>query len=196
MVNGRGCYSSFTIINSQFTILSMAQRTGVETLGVERAQVEDVEAIIALFEEAAVWLESREIFQWPTRISSRFWTFLRGKVLAGEVFVVRGRDGRLLGHIRFDYEAGKVWNDDPIDTAYVRGLVTANAVRGQGIGTLLLDWAQGYVRAKGCSRMRLDCLAGNGRLRQYYADYGFVYLGESRNGRYVAALFEMMLTGE
>ncbi|MCB8942404.1 MAG: GNAT family N-acetyltransferase [Ardenticatenaceae bacterium] len=160
---------------------------------VERAQMADVAEIVGLFEAAAVWMVGRGLDQWPTRVSARFWHFLRGKVREGEVFVVRGADGRLLGHIRFDYQPNKVWRDNPAHTAYVRGLVIANEVRGQGLGAALLDWAQGYVGEKGYRQMRLDCLAENGRLRQYYADYGFAFLGESRRGDYRAALFELRL---
>lgn len=169
------------------------ERMHRETLTIEPARMEDVGKIVALFEDAAVWLESQGIFQWPTRVSLRFRRFLRGEVKRGEVFVARAATGRLLGHIRFDYKAGKIWDDAPVDTAYVRGLVIANEVRGQGVGAALLDWAQGYARQKGCRRLRLDCSAANGRLRQYYADYGFTPCGEGRSGSYVAALFEMMI---
>lgn len=158
---------------------------------IERAKAEDVAEIVTLFEAAGVWLEGQGISQWPTRVAPRFRTFLRDKVAEGEVFVARAENGRLLGHIRFEYEPSKVWGDNSVDTAYVRGLVIANEMRGHGLGVTLLDWAQEYAQQKGCVRLRLDCLAENGRLRQYYADYGFVSLGEGRNGRYVAALFEM-----
>ena len=158
---------------------------------IEQAQLDDIAGIIELFEEAAVWLESKNLFQWPIRVAPRFWSFLREKVRDGEVFVVRGGNGRLLAHIRFDYHPNKVWCDNPANTAYVRGLVIANEVRGQGMGTALLDWAQGYVRQRGFARLRLDCLAENGRLRQYYRDYGFTYVGQSHSGNYKAALFEM-----
>ena len=160
---------------------------------IERGRMEDVAGIVALFEDAAVWLEGQGVFQWPTRVSLRFWRFLRGKVREGEVFVMRGANGRLLGHVRFDYQAGEVWPDHPADVVYVRGLVIANEVRGQGLGVALLDWAQEYGRERGYSRLRLDCLAENGRLRQYYRDYGFTFLGEGRHGSYVAALFEVRL---
>ncbi len=163
---------------------------------VEQAQMDDVANIVKLFEAAAVWLEEQGVKQWPRQVSPRFRLFLQKKVEGGEVFVVRGIDGRLLAHIRFDYEAGSVWHNNPIDTAYVRGLVIANEMRGQGLGANLLAWAQGHARKRDCDRLRLDCLAANGRLRQYYSDCGFTYLGEGRHSRYVAALFEMMLQGE
>jgi ribosomal protein S18 acetylase RimI-like enzyme len=168
-------------------------KTPSGSLRIERAQIGDVAGIIDLFEAAAVWLEAQGVFQWSTRVSPHFRKFLRQKVMEGNVFVAQGRDGRLLGHIRFDFEAGKVWHDNPAETAYVRGLVIANEVRGQGVGTALLDWAQVFASEKGCVRLRLDCLAENGRLRQYYRDYGFTFLGEGRSGRYTAALFELSL---
>ena len=162
-------------------------------LMIERAQADDVEAVVRLFVDAAVWMKSRGIYQWTTSPKPRFWEHVRQKIGEGEVFVVRGEHGRLLGHIRFDYEAGRIWPDDPADTAYVRGLVIANKMRGQGLGAEMLDWAQGYARQKGYWRLRLDCLAENDRLCQYYADYGFAFLGEGYSGSYTAALFEMML---
>ena len=166
-----------------------------DTFVIERAREEDVAGIVALFEDAAVWMEGQGLFQWPTRVSLRFWRFLRRKVKKNEVFVMQEINGRLLGHVRFNYQTGTVWPDNPADVVYVRGLVIANEVRGQGLGAALLDWAQGYAREGGYSRLRLDCLAENGRLRQYYSDYGFTFLGEGRSGRYLAALFEMMLSG-
>ena len=166
-----------------------------DTVVIEGARQEDVAGIVWLFEDAAVWMEGQGLFQWPTRVSLRFWGFLRRKVKEGEVFVMRGMNGRLLGHVRFDFQAGEVWADNPADTLYVRGLVIANEVRGQGIGVAMLDWAQRYARERGYGRLRLDCLAENGRLRQYYGDYGFTFLGEGRNGSYLAALFEMILSG-
>lgn len=169
-------------------------KTTSDSFRIERAQIGDLAGIIELFEAAAVWLEGEGVLQWPTRVSPHFRKFLRQKVTEGNVFVAQGQDGRLKGHIRFDFEAGKVWHDNPVETAYVRGLVIANEVRGQGVGAGLLDWAQDYAREMGCVRLRLDCLAENGRLRRYYRDYGFTLLGEGNSGSYTAALFELNMT--
>jgi GNAT superfamily N-acetyltransferase len=162
---------------------------------IEVARISDAEAIVHLFIEAAIWLNSRGIYQWPTTPQPTFREHIGKKIGEGEVSVVRGDNGHLLAHIRFDYEAGKVWHDNPAKSAYVRGLVIANEIRGQGMGAALLDWAQGYAREHSCTRLRLDCLAENVRLCQYYTDYGFTFLGKGGDSRYAAALFEMMLSG-
>jgi GNAT superfamily N-acetyltransferase len=162
---------------------------------IEPAKVSDVEAIVTLFSQAAVWLTTQGIEQWPIEPPTHFWSFLRRKIREGDVFVARAENGRLLAHIRFEYKASKIWPDDPTQTAYIRGLVIANEVRGQGVGVTMLDWARAYVSAQGCKRLRLDCLARNGRLCQYYSEHGFTFVGEGHSGDYTAALFEMMLTG-
>lgn len=159
----------------------------------EKAHMGDVEAIVQLFVEAAVWMKARGIYQWTTAPRPTFWEHIRQKIVEGEVFVVRAANGRLLGHIRFDFEASHIWPDDPAGTVYVRGLVIANKMRGQGLGVDMLHWAQEYARQKGYRRLRLDCLAENRRLCRYYADYGFTFLGEGYSGSYTAALYEMML---
>jgi GNAT superfamily N-acetyltransferase len=171
----------------------MEKVTDSSLLNIEKAHMADVEAIVQLFVDAAVWMKGRGIYQWTTSPRPSFWEHVRQKIAEGEVFVVRAANGRLLGHIRFDYEAGRIWYDEPADTAYVRGLVIANKMRGQGLGAEMLDWAQGYAQQKGHRRLRLDCLAENGRLCQYYHDYGFTFLGEGYSGSYTAALYEMML---
>jgi hypothetical protein len=39
--------------------------------------------------------------------------------------------------------------------------------------------------------VRLDCLASNGRLRQYYEEQGFSYRGEVTDQDYAAVLYEI-----
>ncbi|MCY9698207.1 GNAT family N-acetyltransferase, partial [Paenibacillus alginolyticus] len=43
-------------------------------------------------------------------------------------------------------------------------------------GQLLLKWAENYIKNKGRTRIRLDCMAENDRLNQYYLDSGFQHI--------------------
>jgi ribosomal protein S18 acetylase RimI-like enzyme len=62
------------------------------------------------------------------------------------------------------------------------GLVVASNVRGQGIGTRLLEEAFGYARAYCLSSIRLEVADENSAARRLYHRMGFVAVGTSRRG--------------
>ncbi|BDI33943.1 hypothetical protein CCAX7_59940 [Capsulimonas corticalis] len=61
---------------------------------------------------------------------------------------------------------------------------------GNGIGVAMLRWAEHEVGQARRQYLRLDCLAANGALRDYYLRAGFTYVGEASSGDFHAALFE------
>jgi ribosomal protein S18 acetylase RimI-like enzyme len=52
-------------------------------------------------------------------------------------------------------------------------LATRASVRRRGIGKALLDFAERTFREQGKQMIRLDCLADNPALVQYYLDNGY-----------------------
>jgi len=56
---------------------------------------------------------------------------------------------------------------------YVHQMGVRDAHRGRGIGSRLLDAAQGAARARGITRLALDVWTFNERARQFYVDHGF-----------------------
>lgn len=54
------------------------------------------------------------------------------------------------------------------------GLFVASALRGQGIGTRLIEAALAEAAARGCTELRLEVTEGNPRARALYARLGFV----------------------
>jgi ribosomal protein S18 acetylase RimI-like enzyme len=64
------------------------------------------------------------------------------------------------------------------DALYLHGLRVLRAYAGQGIGRAILRWAEGRVAARGRIYLRLDCMADNAKLRAYYEEARFRYVGE------------------
>jgi hypothetical protein len=48
-------------------------------------------------------------------------------------------------------------------------------------------------RPNSYTTVRLDCIAANERLRNYYEDYGFRFVREENNGTVALALYELPL---
>jgi GNAT superfamily N-acetyltransferase len=155
---------------------------------VERAAELDAGAVRALFDEAAAWLTLRGIRQW----SPGSWPepAIAAAAACGELWVVRGTKC-LAAALSLCNEDPDIWGASSGRELYLHKLTVARAHAGAGLGARLLDWARGETRTRGCSVLRLDCVAANVFLRRYYADAGFAERGETTFGRVRLARFEI-----
>jgi GNAT superfamily N-acetyltransferase len=131
-------------------------------------QLDDV---LTVLDEAAAWLRSREVVQWPSRFEP---SWVQGAVHHGEVWLVRVR-GTISATVTLD-QADRVWDGVPGSALYVHRM----AVRRQaaGLGAVILARAAALARERDLGALRLDCVASNGRLRAYYEAAGFVHCGD------------------
>jgi GNAT superfamily N-acetyltransferase len=90
-------------------------------------------------------------------------------------------DGRVAGAFVLRWSDENVWGPDDGDGGYLHRLATDPAVAGQGIGERLISAAAGLVRENGRRWLRLDCDAGNPKLRAYYERLGFSHAGDVEN---------------
>ena len=70
-----------------------------------------------------------------------------------------------------------LWPDGALDAVLLFRLAFRRSVAGQGVAGWLLRWAAAYTRERGKRELRLDCWAGNERLKRYYQDAGFESCG-------------------
>jgi len=68
------------------------------------------------------------------------------------------------------------------DVLLMDGICVAEAARGMGLGTALLDAVKETARAKGLNSVRLDVIDSNPRARALYEREGFVPMGEEDLG--------------
>jgi GNAT superfamily N-acetyltransferase len=155
-------------------------------LEVRRVGREDVDEIVDVLSEAARWLISRGIRQWPD-------PFPRDRVAAlverGDFYLAR-LDGETVGTVALMWNDPAFWGERPADAGYVHALAVRRAWAGRGFGGQLLDWADTRVVAAGRVYLRLDCPAVNATLRRYYERLGFEPRGEVAVDDFTSALFE------
>jgi GNAT superfamily N-acetyltransferase len=134
----------------------------------------DVDPVVSILEEAAAWLRSRGIDQWPA--------VFRREVVADQVSrreVYLGWAGaEAAGTFSLQAADPVMWGERAPDALYLHGL----AVRRHhaGLGRELLAWAERAAGAAGKRYLRLDCMAANPRLRAYYERAGFAHRGTRR----------------
>lgn len=126
-----------------------------------------------MLDEAAAWLQAKGVDQWPARFEM---SWITGAIRRRETRLVLV-GGVVAATVTLD-RADALWGDLPGAAGYVHRL----AVRrwASGLGGVVLDWAVDSVRDKGGEALRLDCVATNARLREYYETVGFEHRGDLR----------------
>jgi GNAT superfamily N-acetyltransferase len=144
-------------------------------VNVRRAQQEDAVTVAGLLDEATVWVNDLGFSQWPL-------PFPRDQLAAaidrGEVYVVESEDGEGVATVSMLPDDPEYWGDQPPDAFYVHKLAVRRDQAGRGIGAAIVEWANAEAAEAGRQFLRLDCLADNPGIRDYYEDLGFEHRGD------------------
>ncbi len=140
---------------------------------VEPARPAELDAVVDVLSEAAAWLRSRGIEQWPSPYPA---DWVAPSIERGETYLVR-QNGAVAGTITLRWEDPAFWGEEPPVAGYAHGI----AVRREfaGLGPELLAWADEQVREAGRGLLRLDCRTDNAELRGYYERHGFRHRGDT-----------------
>ena len=147
-----------------------------DEIGIVQARASDLDTVLSILEEAAQWLVSRGIDQWQPGSFSR--QRIADRIERGEMYLAELR-GRAVGTLALQWSDEETWGDVPEDAGYIHGLAIRRAFAGKGLGRELLRWAEDKVAASGKEYLRLDCIAENRSLNEYYGRAGFSYRGEA-----------------
>ncbi len=128
--------------------------------------------------------------QW--RPSPAFRQTIKDNIERGDVYVVKGLKGTI-GTITLQWNDKKFWGDTRQDAGYIHKLAITRSHAGQHLGLRLLNWAEAKARAQGKSYLRLDCLASNKTIRQYYERVGFTHVRDTPAPGWKASLYEKKL---
>jgi GNAT superfamily N-acetyltransferase len=161
--------------------------TPTTVLDFKVAQPNELPLVMEILAEAAAWLKERGIDQWPSPPNEHWQRRMAEAIQREEVHTV-GIVKNRFGIVRFTW-ADPYWPDDNL-AGYVHSMAVRSEMHGQNLSGLILFWAMMKVKREGKQFLRLDCLAGNGRLRRYYEEQGFTYRGQRTDQDYVAALYE------
>lgn len=104
---------------------------------------------------------------------------------SGELHIVQGQT-EPVGVLRISTDGGDMWTDRRGEALYVSGLAVLRRFSGKQLGYQILRKVAELAHGQRKEFVRLDCMAANDRLRQYYVDGGFEPLGEHPTKRWFA----------
>jgi ribosomal protein S18 acetylase RimI-like enzyme len=153
------------------------------SLSFELARPNELQVVFDILDEAASWLDRRNISQWPARFSGvQDWRSERiaGHIEAGHTWLVR-TNGEAIATFTLDDDAdpdyARGWPDGANTGLYIFRMAVGRASSGQRVGTHILNWASKQAAEAGKRWLRLDCHRRNLALQHYYERHGFVRVG-------------------
>jgi GNAT superfamily N-acetyltransferase len=135
----------------------------------------DCASLVRLRDDAARWMLARGITgQWqPGELDEGHF---RRVMTSGEVWLVEAA-GRPAGAWELWWADEDAWGPQPPVAGYVHRLMVDRSSAPPGTGRLMLQAAERRVAAAGRALVRLDCVAGNARLNEYYLNAGYQVVG-------------------
>lgn len=131
------------------------------------ASREDAALVLSVLDDAAGWLASRGIQQWPQAFAPEW---ILPDIEAGRTWLAVSDSGPV-ATVTLAWR-DPLWPDDK-RAGYVHRLARVRAA--PSLGDQLLRWLATQVDRRDRDLLRLDCVAANAALRAYYERRGFYH---------------------
>jgi protein-tyrosine phosphatase len=172
-------------------IVNHSKQSDPDRFEVVPAKPEDIDTVLGILDEAAAWIIAQKLPSvWKPGGFSRE-AFLdqisRGEVHIGLVH------GEPAGTVTLQWSDLVFWGEQQPDSGYVHKLAVRPVYAGKKLGVEMLRWAENKARTASKKFLRLNCLAADRKIRDYYESAGFLYKGDVVGPKAVAALYEKAL---
>ncbi|MFC4777153.1 GNAT family N-acetyltransferase [Paenibacillus sp. GCM10023252] len=160
-----------------------------QELIIRLASFEDATIVLELWQESARWLQSKNINQWkPENFNlEKVFKFMNN----GSNVYLAELNREIVGTYLITWNDPFIWEElDNGSSGYIHKFVVNRKFKGNSIGLRLLRSAEEQIRNKGKEYIRLDCMAENQRLNQYYCDAGFNYIRRVNGEGWSANLYQ------
>lgn len=147
----------------------------LDRIEIHRANNNEIDDAILVLDEVAAWLTSARVQQWPLRFR-REW--VSSSVEEGYTWLDHVGP-RLAATLVLDW-SDPIWQLNDDSAGYIHRLAVRR--HAAGLGSYLLAWAASEVSLRDPQFLRLDCVATNRRLCEYYEAAGFQHRGDVRVG--------------
>ncbi|NBC69532.1 GNAT family N-acetyltransferase [Paenibacillus sacheonensis] len=138
---------------------------------------------------SARWLNAKGIFQWRPEYFhlDQVTEFMAD---GAHVYLAYWNDA-VVGTYTITWSDPLIWKElDSPDAGYIHRFAVHRDYEGQGLGGHLLHAAEEQIRQEGKTLVRLDCMADNARLNQYYREMGYAYIRRLDAADWSASLYE------
>lgn len=163
-------------------------------LRISKAGRSDIDLVLTILDEATVrLLKSGMPTAWePGKFSRQ--AFL-DQIEKGEVYIA-SVGGEAAGTFILQWSDLLWWGERAPDAGYIHKFAIRPAYAGKGLGVEMLKWAETTARKAGKRFLRLNCMADDRKIRDYYERLGFIHQGDMMGPKCMGSLYEKRLQGE
>lgn len=154
---------------------------------VVKAEEKHFASLMELFLETASWLQSKGLSQWRHFLDG----YGRDDVMQSiknETAYIIAKDDVLAGTVTISTSPDDwdkhIWKQSTItDSVFIHRLVVKRTFSGQGLGRDILRWMEReLIFPAGKKQIKLDCVANNKTLNEFYVHNGYAYMGSTEDG--------------
>ncbi|AUC16991.1 GNAT family N-acetyltransferase [Tenacibaculum sp. SZ-18] len=158
----------------------------------QKIQIEDLNLVLGLFKTAAEKIAKKNVDHW------QYWKnppeekikWVKNGIENDEFYFINDLNNYNIGMVRILNEDELYWGKQNIKAKYVHSLVIKEEFNGKGIGKIVLDEVEKNAKANGCLYVRLDAVAKNTKLCEYYESLGFIKVGIKKMPQSINNLYQ------
>lgn len=161
-----------------------------KSLHIQKASLDNLQMVISLLKECAKWMKDGNIDQWRFLLEGGEDPEIKSAIERNETYTVMTNE-QLVATFTLSPQQTEwdvhIFGEDEVDNClYLHRLAVSPSFMNKGLGKEILNWIELNAKEKhDKDYIKLDCVANNRKLNQFYVDNGFQYLGESdRHSKY------------
>ena len=155
----------------------------------------EFEVVYDILYENAQWLLRKNIFQWPLDWLQSKKEAIKESINSGRYYAI-DNNNEIVAVVEINSIPEGLWGNDLTSALYVHKLAIRRKVSNQNLGGKILKLIEEMAVQQGVKYLRLDCIACNAKLRQYYETYGFMLKLVVKVGDVDFALYECVPTSD
>jgi len=149
----------------------------------------EFETIYDILYENAVWLSRKNIIQWPIDWLQSKRQEIQNSIEFGTYHAI-DIDNEIAAIVEIKSAPEDIWANDNVLALYIHKLAIRRQYANKSLGREIINLIKARAIQQGIKYLRLDCVAHNDKLRQYYESCGFTFTTEVASGEITLALYE------
>ena len=158
-------------------------------MNLRQVNTSEFDIVLDVLHENAIWLLSKGIFQWPLDWLESIRTEIKASI-DSDLFYAAEIGNKLAAVIEIRSAPEEIWQNDEAEALYIHKLAICRKYAGSGLGQNIITLIKSKAKRQDINYLRLDCVAHNNKLREYYESCEFKLKGIVEAGEVNLALYE------
>jgi GNAT superfamily N-acetyltransferase len=170
----------------------------VNGLELVQATLADTPAVLAILEDAVIWLRAKHLTTWePDHLK----IVMPAAIERGEVYLAQLKPTELesspnittVGTVSLQWSDVPFWGEEIGNdgkACYLHKLAVLRFYAGQRVGEAIVKLVEQRALIAGKTYVRLDCVRDNPSINAFYQKLGYVWQGEASLGTFQANLYQ------